>query len=179
MRNTITFLSLVLLSGCVSVQTSYVEPNSSPKANLKVVYKNLSHHKNIHINYHEETMCDPQSTKFVGLLNAAVAGQPNKSEIEVSIPANKLIGISAPQFGLEKFGGVNTGASSTFSVCEPLVTFIPKENQSYVVEISPCKAVAYSSSAPIASSEAENSCKVHYENLGDSSKYEEFHLKKN
>jgi hypothetical protein len=179
MRNTITFLSLFLLGGCVNVQTSYVEPNNSPKASLKVIYKNLSHHKNIHINYHEETMCDPQSTKFVGLLNAVVAGQPNKSEIVVSIPANKLIGISAPQFSLEKFGGLNTGAPSTLSVCEPLVTFTPKENQSYVVEISPCKAIAYASSTLVASSETENSCKVHYENLGNPSKYEEFHLNKN
>ncbi|RYY02075.1 MAG: hypothetical protein EOO53_15235 [Gammaproteobacteria bacterium] len=175
MKLTLLLLPIILLCGCAHVQTSYVQPITGPKASLKIIYRDLSSQRNMHVNYHEKEMCNLETTKFLDLLNAAVAGYPNKKEINVSVPANIQIGISVPQFNLDKL----TYAGATLSVCEPLVSFTPLENESYVIEVSPCKAVVHTSSEFIASSETPNNCKVSYENLGNFSNFEEFHLKKN
>ena len=181
LRSCLLLLSVFALSACQSVKPNYVPPTDGGVAKLRITYDALDHHRNLHVNFHEQDLCDAKSTKFVGLLNAGVAGYPNVKEIEISIPAGRTIGISMPQYGLAKFGGLYAGAVNTFSVVQPLISFVPEAGASYVIVFYPNQANlmrASQSGSVIAREALPAGCEVVWENLADKGGYEDSHLRR-
>jgi hypothetical protein len=168
MRYTILYFFILFIGGCAktknSYENNYIEPTSSSKASLKIIYKNPDYRNNTHIFFHEDNSCENKSMKIVGSVNSKNSRGENKNEIDIHLPVNKPIGISARQFHLVKAEQVQTAFPFKLTVCQPLVNFTPKENESYVVEVSHCKAVVYYYNEAIASSQAENDCKISTEN---------------
>ncbi len=157
-----------LHSGCTKTKDSYknhyVEPLLPPKATLKIIYKNPNYQNNVHVFFHHDNTCQNESMRILGQINYENSKGITKNEINVFLPTNKQIGISARQFHFTKDNQVQNAFPFKLSVCQPLVNFNPKENESYIVEVSHCIATVYSHNEIIASSQTESDCKISTEN---------------
>ena len=172
--------TVFLLAACQSVRPSYVAPKEGGIAKLRVTFEGIDS-KNLHVNFHDGDLCDVKSTKFVGLLNAGVAGYPNVKAIEISIPSGRRIGVSMPQYTLEVFGGTHPGATNTFSVVQPIASFAPEQGASYTVVFGPKRVHLIDGGnkpASDVSTTLPHGCEVVWENLVNNENYEDSHLRR-
>ncbi|MGF6347451.1 hypothetical protein [Variovorax sp. W2I14] len=169
-----------LLVACQSVRPNYVAPKEGGVAKLRVTFEGIDS-KNLHVNFHDGDLCDVKGTKFVGLLNAGVAGYPNVKELEINIPSGRRIGVSMPQYTLEVFGGTYPGATNTFSVVQPIASFAPEPGASYTVVFGPKRVRLIddgSRPASDVSTALPHGCEVVWENLANKERYEDSHLRR-
>lgn len=175
-----SFTTAFLLAGCQSVRPNYVIPKDDSVAKLRVTSEGIDS-KNLHVNFHDGDLCDVKGTKFVGLLNAGVAGYPNVKELEINIPSGRRIGVSMPQYTLEVFAGTYPGATNTFSVVQPIASFVPEQGASYTVVFSQ-KRVRLIDDGSRPASDARTAlpegCEVAWENLANKENYEDSHLRR-
>ncbi|WP_157773865.1 hypothetical protein [Variovorax atrisoli] len=169
-----------LLVACQSVRPNYTEPKEGEVAKLRVTFEGIDS-KNLHVNFHDGDLCDVKGTKFVGLLNAGVAGYPNVKQLEINIPSGRHIGVSMPQYTLEAFGGIYPGATNTFSVVQPIVSFSPEQGASYTVVFGPKRVRLIKDGnrpASDVSTALPQGCEVVWENLANKENYEDSHLRR-
>lgn len=122
----LSWLALLLISGCWTVYPVYQPPTSGPTAT--VTARSIGEATPVRV--HDDNTCSKATAKLVGYLNNATGfGPTTGSEVTFKIPAGRMLGISVITTMIHP-------GSQSWSWCPGLIDFWPDADKHYLVEVS-------------------------------------------